>query len=144
MSDNVAETIPRDLVIKLQHTVCSCACPEYSLSIHGDGRVIFKGKRYVFSKGKHEIRISVQSVKLLLEEIYKADFFSLKEKYDPIVKGGFVIKLSIHMNGKIKEVINCFPSQAPESLYELEDMIKDLTGSKQFILGRSGQPVLKP
>lgn len=42
------------------------------------------------------------------------------------------------------EVVNCFPSQAPESLYELEDMIKDLTGSKQFILGRSGQPVLKP
>lgn len=43
MSDNVSETIPRDLIIKLQHTMCSCAFPEYSLSIHGDGRVIFEG-----------------------------------------------------------------------------------------------------
>jgi uncharacterized protein DUF6438 len=50
-------SVPNDLTIKLQHTMCSGACPDYSVSILSDGRVIFEGKRYVFAIGKHKVHI---------------------------------------------------------------------------------------
>jgi hypothetical protein len=55
-----------------------------------------------------------------------------------------MIKLSISVNGKIKEVINYYPSQAPECLYELENTIGEIIGLKQWILDRSGRPILEP
>ncbi len=135
--------IPNDLVITLERTKCPGACPDYSLFVYADGRIVYEGRHYVAAKGRQEGHLSRADVRKLVDEFYKAGYFSLKEKYDPIVNDGAVTKTSIALGGKTKRVVNCHPSQAPEGLYQLEKMIDEITQSKLWVT-RSGQPVLEP
>jgi uncharacterized protein DUF6438 len=136
--------IPKDLVIGLHRTMCPGTCPDYSLFVYGDGRVVYEGRPYVAVKGKCEERIYKAQVKRLLDEFYRMNYFSLKDRYDPIASDGAVTKTSILAGGKTKEVVNCRPSQAPEELYQLEEMIDAISQSELWIRDRSGNPVLKP
>ena len=135
--------IPADLVITLQRTMCPGACPDYSLSIYGDGKIVYEGRHYVAVKGRQEARISTNDIKKLIEEFYESGYFSLKDRYDPIVNDGAITKTSIVADGKTKQVVNCHPSQAPESLYQLEVRIDEVAQSKRWVR-RAGQPVLDP
>jgi hypothetical protein len=135
--------IPADLVITLQRTMCPGACPDYSLYIYGDGKIAYEGRHYVAVKGKQQARISKDDVKKLVDEFFKSGYFSLKDRYDAIVNDGAITKTSIVADGKTKQVVNCHPSQAPESLYQLEKMIDEVAQSKRWVR-QSGQPVLEP
>lgn len=135
--------LPKDLVITLQRTMCPGACPDYSLSIYGDGKIAYEGRHYVAVKGRQEARIPINDVKKLVDEFFKSGYFSLKDRYDPIVNDGAITKTSIVADGKTKQVVNCHPSQAPESLYQLERMIDEVVQSKRWVR-RAGQPVLEP
>src|SRR5262245_23130459 len=104
--------IPKDLVIGLERTKCPGACPDYLLLIHGDGKITYEGRHYVAVKGKRQGRIQKASIKRLVDEFYRIDFFSLKNRYDPIASDGAITKTSIRVNGKTKKVVNCHPSQA--------------------------------
>jgi uncharacterized protein DUF6438 len=136
--------IPKDLVIELHRMMCPGACPDYSLFVYGDGRVVYEGRRYVAVKGKRERWISKAQVKRLLDEFYRMSYFSLKDRYDPIASDGAVTKTSILAGSKTKEVVNCHPSQAPEELHQLEEMIDTISQSELWIKDRSGHYVLKP
>ncbi len=137
------KSIPKDLVMSLQRTMCPSACPDYSLSIYADGRVLYEGRRYVAIKGKQKIHISKGQVNQLYDEFCRINFFTLKDKYEALIKDGSITKISLRADGLFKEVINCHPSQAPAGLYSLEKMIDETTGSKRWIT-RFGQPVLEP
>jgi hypothetical protein len=50
-------TIPKALVIKLERTMCAGACPDYSLFVYGDGKIVYEGRHYVAAKGKREGRV---------------------------------------------------------------------------------------
>jgi hypothetical protein len=136
--------IPKDLVIVLERMMCPGACPDYSLFIYGDGKIVYEGRHYVAVKGKHKGSISKASVKLLVDEFYRIGFFSLKDRYDPIISDCAITKISILANGKKKEVVNCHPSQAPEDLYQLEKMIDEVVRSERWVRHKSSQPALKP
>lgn len=142
LSDLRNNIIRGDLVMGLERTVCPGACPDYSLFIHGDGKVVYEGRHYVAVKGRRRGRISKIHVKRILDEFDRIGFFSLKDRYDPIASGGAITKTSIRLNGMKKEVANCYPSQAPEDLYQLEKMIDEITRSGRWIL-YYGQPALK-
>ena len=60
-----------------------------------------------------------------------------------IASDGDITKTSILADGKTKEVVNCYPSRAPEDLYQLEKMIDEVTQSKRWVRHKSGQPALK-
>lgn len=135
---------PKDLVIGLARVMCPGACPDYSLFVYGDGKIVYEGRHYVAVKGRREGRISKARVKQLLEEFYRIGFFSLKDRYDPIANDGAITKTSIYVDGKAKEIVNCHPSQAPEDLYQLEKMIDEITRSKRWVKYQSGQLALKP
>jgi (2Fe-2S) ferredoxin len=50
--------IPNDLVIRLERTMCLGACPDYSLLVYGDGKIVYEDRHYVVVKGKRKGRIS--------------------------------------------------------------------------------------
>jgi hypothetical protein len=135
--------ITEDLVIRLERTMCPGACPDYSIAIHGDGKVLYEGRRYVAEKGRRQSRISARHVKALLEEFNRIGFFSLQDRYDAIASDGAVTKTSIRAGGRSKQVINCHPSRAPEGLYNLEKTIDEISNSNRWVK-RAGQPVLDP
>jgi hypothetical protein len=100
--------------------MCPGACPDYSLFVYGDGKVVYEGRHYVAVKGKREGHIPKVRVKQLLEEFYRIDYFSLKDRFAPIANDGAITKTSIRAEGRVKEVINCHPSRAAEDLYQLK------------------------
>ena len=57
------------------------ACPTYSVSISGDGTVIYEGTMGVKVIGQRTHKIAIEDVKKLTEEIHRIDFFSLKDRY---------------------------------------------------------------
>jgi hypothetical protein len=134
---------PKDLIITLQRTMCPSACPDYSLSIYGDGKIVYEGRHYVAVKGRRETRISINDVKKLVDEFQNSGYFSFKDRYDSIINEGSITKTSIVVNGKTKQVVNCHPSQAPDILYQLENMIDEVVQSNRWVR-RSGAPVLEP
>jgi hypothetical protein len=135
--------VPEDLVIRLERMLCPGACPDYSLAIHGDGKVVYEGRHYVAVKGRRQGRISTGKVGELIKEFYRIGYFSLKDQYDAVVNDGAVTKTSIIADGKSKQVINCHPSQAPQDLYNLEKKIDEIGRSEKWVRNRNGQPVLE-
>jgi hypothetical protein len=136
--------IPKDLVIEIHRMMCPGACPDYSLFVYSDGRILYEGRRYVAAKGTLEGRISAGEVRKILAEVYRMNFFSLEDRYDPIASDGATTTTSILVDGKTKQVINCHPSRAPDGLYLLEKMIDEISYSEHWVRDRQGQPVLKP
>ena len=134
--------VPRDLVIKLERTMCPGACPDYSLILYGNGRVLYEGRHYVAVKGRRRGHISVTNVKNLFEEFCEVDYFSFKDQYNAITRDGAITKTSIIADGRTKAVVNCHPSEAPESLYLLEKKIDEISKSRLWVKNPSGEPVV--
>lgn len=136
--------MPKDLIIGLERTMCPGACPDYSLFIHGDGKIVYEGRQYVAAKGKHERQISRAQIRQILDEFYRISYFSLKDRHDAVAIDGAITKTSIVSDSRKKEVVNCHPSQALEDLYQLEKIIDESSQSKRWVRNRSGQRVLSP
>jgi hypothetical protein len=75
--------ISKDLIIRLERTKCSGACPDYSLFVYDDGKIVYEGRHYVAVKGRREGRVPKSRVKQLLDEFHRIGYFSLKDRYDP-------------------------------------------------------------
>ncbi|OYT53193.1 MAG: hypothetical protein B6U72_06505 [Candidatus Altiarchaeales archaeon ex4484_2] len=122
-----------DVVIIMERSPCYGFCPAYSLTIYGDGTVIYEGKMSVNVTGKRTSKISQNKVKELVDEFYRINYFSLKDKYDrPITDIPHTIT-SIKINGKYKSVYN--RAGGPRELNELENKIDEVTNSKQWVKG---------
>ncbi|MEW6604904.1 MAG: DUF6438 domain-containing protein [Thermoproteota archaeon] len=135
-------SVPKDLVIKLERMMCPGACPDYSLIIHGDGKVEYEGRHYVAIKGRRQRWISIAQVKEMIMEFYRINYFSLDDIYNAVANDGAITKTSIRVDGRYKQVINCHPSRAPEDLYNLEKKLDEIVQSEKWVRDRNGRPVL--
>ncbi|HEU4605786.1 MAG TPA: DUF6438 domain-containing protein [Nitrososphaera sp.] len=88
--------MPKDLVIGLERTMC----PDFSLFIHGDGKIVYEGRHYVVAKGRHGGQISRAHVKQLLDEFYRIGYFSLKDRYDAVASDSAITKTLILAGGR--------------------------------------------
>jgi hypothetical protein len=131
---------PEKIVIKMERYECFGFCPVYSVEIHGDGTVIYQGKKFVRVKGKQVFKIPVVSVMWLVREFEKINYFSLAAEYVTVVnEDGTVTTVSdlpgtdtwISLNGKTKSVYDYFGG--PDSLRELERKIDDVSESARFV-----------
>ena len=139
------------LEIRLQRTACYGECPVYTLSIWKNGRVRFEGTEYVGTKGPVHGKITSAKKDLLVAEIVRADFFSLKDAYTsrsgncPITATDMPsVTLRIKLNGREKTIehyLGCFETSDkrdelpifPRSLVLLEDKIDEIVGTDRWI-----------
>lgn len=71
-----------EVTISLDEPTCAFVpCPSYTVSIHGDGRVVYEGRKNVANLGQREATIEPQSVLELLNHIYSVGFFSMSNDY---------------------------------------------------------------
>jgi len=63
--------------IQLSKIPCYGTCPEYAVTIYGDGRVVYSGKQYVGIKGEREYFIPREQVETLVALFYEYGFFFL-------------------------------------------------------------------
>lgn len=66
----------RMLTIRLERTQCYGTCPEYTVTIHGDGLVEYVGKQHVKIKESKNGRIDPAAIKNLATQFAQARFLS--------------------------------------------------------------------
>ncbi len=124
-----------DVIITLERTPCFGTCPVYTLTIYGDGTVIYEGKDFVTTRGKAEATISQDKIEQLVAEFQKVDYFSLNDNYvEKTITDAETVITSITIDGKTK-IIEHYRGDfsAPKELKELEDKIDETVNSSQWI-----------
>ncbi|UCC16738.1 MAG: hypothetical protein JSU58_10300 [Dehalococcoidales bacterium] len=126
---------PDEVVITLERTACHGFCPIYSLTIHGDGTVIYEGEDFVKTVGRANSVISKEKVEQLISEFEKVDYDSLKNAYtEKTITDAPTVITSITRNGKTKTVEHYHGDfSAPEKLTELEDKVDEIVNSEQWV-----------
>lgn len=120
-----------DIEITLERTACYGSCPVYSVTIFGDGTVIYDGKQYVRIEGKRIYDIPIEDVEKLVAEFYQVGYFSLDDKYDTPITDHPTIITSIRVGNETKTVSN-YANSAPDRVHELEKNIDELTNSESY------------
>lgn len=73
---NVGPVVPHEAFdITLERTMCFGTCPAYKVTLHDDGRVVWKGADDVAVKGEQTAHVSPDAVLQLREEVDRLKFF---------------------------------------------------------------------
>ncbi|MFC1947461.1 DUF6438 domain-containing protein [Chloroflexota bacterium] len=131
MNNDNLETVK----ITLERTECYGFCPVYTLTILGDGTVIYDGKDHVQTLGMIEITIDEAKIEKLVEKFEALDYFSFNNEYtERTITDAPTVTTSITLDGKTKTVKHYHGDfNAPEELGQLEDYIDEIVNSSQWI-----------
>jgi len=129
--------------IQLETTGCYGRCPVYSLTIFADGRVVYEGFADVDVLGAREAQLEEADLALLHDALgNQMDFFALEDEYrykldEQGEKYSITDQpstfLTLRYSGEVKRVESYFG--APESLENLEALVKELAGSDAWVRG---------
>jgi hypothetical protein len=127
----------RSVSMGLKRTICYGSCPDYEVTVAGDGTVRFTGNRFVAITGEHVAHIPADSVKELVEDFKNADFFSAKDKYTGNWTDNPTQTLSLTVNGRAKTVVDYVGTDAglPLAIRNLEQQIDDAAGTARWVKG---------
>lgn len=116
--------------ITLERAPCYGTCPVYSLTIFGNGTVVYEGRYHVVVVGKQTSEISREKVKELINYMHKSGFFSM-ENYGACCDAP-KYTTSITMGSLSKTVIYNYYS-APSRLVDLDKKIDSIAGSDKLV-----------
>jgi hypothetical protein len=126
--------------IMLARTGCYGSCPAYTVTIHGDGRVEYNGKRYVKVTGAQTGRMEEAAVRGLLGEFAKAGFLSIADQYgesacacDRVCTDMATATTELSVSGTTHRVVHyrgCVC--APKALFDLEQAIDKAANTEQW------------
>jgi Domain of unknown function (DUF6438) len=127
----------KDFRIKLVRTSCFGFCPDYSVRIYGDGRVVYEGRRLVKIKGKQEGFVSTDAVRQLAHQFFAADYSSLRPFYGDCGGDLPTAVTSIDWPGVSRNVTDCGEAGVvqtiPPALADLEAAIDITVNSRQWV-----------
>jgi hypothetical protein len=155
-----AGTLPpvdRDkLTITLRRSACYGTCPDYSVTVHGDGRVVFLTEGAtdavsglhrsnapssgVLVPGRHEDRIDPAAVDALVQEFREANFFSLRDEYRAGITDNPTYVLVIDTGHGAKTVVDYVGQAAgmPSSVTRLEGEVDRVARTARWVRGAVG------
>jgi len=128
------------VAIRLSRTGCSGGCPVYSVTIHGDGSIVYAGDHSVSIAGTHNARISPADFAALLERFRKASFLALKDSYRSEVADRPTYYLSVNLPGKTKVVADYAGGWVgmPAVVTELENAVNRAADSARWVTSSPG------
>jgi len=135
-----AQEAPVEIV--LARTACYGFCPDYTVTIAGDGAVRFVGRRFVDAIGERTAQIPAADVARLLDRFDAVGFESLRDVYRANVTDLPTYTIRLTRNGQTKTVVDYGGVSAgmPPAVRELQDEIDRVARTAQWVL-RDGQPV---
>ncbi|GLQ46504.1 hypothetical protein GCM10007862_15550 [Dyella lipolytica] len=147
---------PNDTTISLTRSACYGECPNYTVVIHGDGRVRFSteveavsGSDVVFRQfarsqgvllpGTHEDSVPPQNVAELIAQFQRAGFWQLKDRYAARVTDSPTQIITLVVGGRHKQVIDYVGTEVgmPQSVRNLEDAIDRVAGTARWVEGNA-------
>ncbi len=122
------------VVIIMRRGPCFGACPQYRLTIRGDGSFDFEGIADVGLAGTASDTMPPEDIQQLVARFDEVRFANLDDFYRCLASDVPTTVTSISQgSGDDKSVSRCALSSAPDSLAELEDLIDDLTDSQRWV-----------
>ncbi|MBD2019873.1 hypothetical protein H6F43_06680 [Leptolyngbya sp. FACHB-36] len=122
------------VALTLERTACFGFCPMYKVTVYGNGKVVYEGRRFVKVTGTRTTTISRAAVRKLVAEFQKINYFKLQDQYTGGHTDAPSAITSLTMGRKQKTVNHYLPSpDAPTQLTELENKIDAVVNSKQWI-----------
>lgn len=101
-----------------------------TITIHGDGSVLYEGRYYVKTQGSRKNSISTSKVQTLVDRLRKQDFFSWVEKKKVCVDFPEV-DITVIFNGQHKRVLEGCNDPGP--VLALADEIDRISGAKHWV-----------
>ncbi|MEZ5956613.1 MAG: DUF6438 domain-containing protein [Hyphomonadaceae bacterium] len=128
--------------IRLTRGVCFGYCPDYTVTINGEGQVRYEGRRFVNVVGERRATISREDVARLVARFDEIGFSNLRDAYRAEVSDLPTYTVRLTRNGQTKTVVDYGGTGAgmPQSVRELQTEIDRVAGTAQWVL-RDGQPV---
>lgn len=156
-ADNFPDVDQSKLLITLQRTACLGSCPDYVVSIDGNGHVTFSTSgepmdavsgfhrkmspsRGILYPGRHNDQIDTATVQSLLQQFRKAHFSELHDKYRARITDNPTYVLTIRTGHGSKHVVDYAGGQAgmPASVVDLEDAVDRVAGTSRWVSGAEG------
>lgn len=132
--------------ITLQRTECYGTCPAYTVILHGDGTVVYKGKSHVVAIGERKSSISKASVSFLLSAFGNASFLSFQDEYGSERDGckevwtdhpSLMIRYQSKANSKsVSYYTGCVGAKDLHKIAWLADTIDIVTNTRQWVGGK--------
>jgi hypothetical protein len=147
----VARPIGHIEQVSLERTTCYGWCPAYTVTVFGDGRVEYEGKRFVKIKGKRTKRIDINAIRKLTSEVERINYFDLRDSYASPADGcpttwtdNPAAITSVRAGGKTKRIhhyLGCrenvgsgsIGESYPRGLAVFEDRIDAIVGTAEWI-----------
>jgi membrane dipeptidase len=117
--------------ITIERTACFGVCPDYKVSIKGDGTVTYEGHQFVRVTGTRTWKIDPAAVAALASEMQQAGYFDLQDEYVARVTDNPTTWTSLTMSGRTKRIKDYVAG--PPKLKEIESKIDQVSGVKQYV-----------
>jgi Domain of unknown function (DUF6438)/Carboxypeptidase regulatory-like domain len=118
--------------IQLRRTACFGSCPVYSVHLYGDGRVEYRGARYVSTLGVRNYRVEPSIVAGLARKFYEKGFFNFCASYREPITDQPTVETTMNVGG-VAKTVSVYGSSAPEGLEELDREIEQAANVTQFV-----------
>ena len=92
--------------VTLERTGCSGSCPDYSITIKGDGSAVFDGRSDSDVTGKQSYSLGPDAVAAVIEAARQTQIWSARDKYIARVTGGPTNVVTLHIGGKSKTIVD--------------------------------------
>lgn len=122
---------PEPQWVRLVRTPCLGTCPAYEVTVYRDGRVEFIGREFVAQKGKREKHIAPEGFNRLWREIHRTRFWQMAGRYSSDMTDAPHQIVTVRTDTTEKSVDDYV--SGPKELTELEDMIDQVAGTREWI-----------
>lgn len=117
--------------ITLQRTTCFGTCPEYTVTLRGDGTVTYSGRQFVRTPGNHTWKIDPAAVRALAREMETAGFFELKDEYTSLITDNPTTYTSLTIGNRSKKIKDYITG--PPKLKDIEAKIDEVSGVLKYV-----------
>jgi hypothetical protein len=123
-------TIVNDFSIRLERVGCLGSCPDYIVTILGDGSVEYDGRAYVRVPGIRKSTISASSVQQLIRILRNEDFFHWEEK-EKVCVDFPEVHITVTLKGQRKQVLE--GCNSPGEVLRLANEIDRISAAKRWV-----------
>jgi len=135
---NLTEAELKEVVIEFERSGCYGNCPDYKITVHGDGRTEYEGRKDVKQIGHKNGHLNPGDVKSLVAEFDKANFLTVDQFTEKSCSCTLCTDMptattEIRAKGASHRVEHYFGCRcAPKALWDLEAAIDKIAHTEQW------------
>jgi membrane dipeptidase len=117
--------------ITLQRTTCFGTCPDYTVTLRGDGTVTYSGRQFVKTSGEHTWKIDPAAVRALAREMEAAGFFEMQDEYTARITDNPTTYTTLKIGSRSKKIQDYVAG--PPKLKDIEKKIDEVSGVRKYV-----------